>query len=87
MTVSFYGGIKEKFTADEKSLEMNGVGSVRSLIDSLGEKYGDKFKDFLLGSGTCFFLVNGSGIMTTGGLATKLSPGDKVDVLPFVDGG
>ena len=86
MTVSFYGNVQEH-TSDNKSIEVEGPQSVRTLIEVLGERFGDQFKDFLLGDDTCFFLVNGNGIVTTGGLDTPLSAGDKVEVLPFVDGG
>ena len=86
VNVLFHGGVKE-YTSDEKSFEAGGTQSVRMLIELLGEHFGADFKDFLLGDDTCFFLVNGNGIMTTGGLSTLLSPGDTVEVLPFVEGG
>jgi len=86
MTVVFYGNVQE-YTFEQKSLEAEGVACVRTLIDLLGERFGAPFKEFLLGDGTCFFLVNGNGIMTTGGLATPLHADDTVEVLPFVDGG
>ena len=87
MTVSFHGEMTRKFTAGDKKADMEGQKTVRALVDELGEKYGERFKEFLLGTGTCFFLVNGSGIMTTGGLDTKLSENDRVEILPFVEGG
>jgi len=92
MTVVFYGNIQER-TFGEKSTEINpakGLGgkiSLRKLIDLLGERYGVDFRTFLLGDDTCFFLVNGGGVMTTGGLDTPLRKGDTVEVLPFVDAG
>lgn len=87
MTVFFHGAIREKYTEGEKSYEASGAGSVRALIEILGERFGERFHDFLLGGSNCFFLVNGTGIMTTGGLDTKLGAEDEVEVLPFVDGG
>lgn len=86
MTVLFYGSVQEH-TNGEKSLEVEGAQSVRALIDLLGERFNGHFKDFLLGDRTCFFLVNGNGIMTTGGLGTQLQPDDTIEVLPFVEGG
>lgn len=86
MTVSFHGNVKEH-TQGAKSIEVADTQSVRTLIDLLGERFGGPFREFLLGDETCFFLVNGSGIMATGGLNTPLHAGDTVEVLPFVDGG
>ena len=86
MTVSFYGNVQE-FTFGEKSLEIEGARSVRTLIDVLGEYFNKSFKEFLLGDDTCFFLVNGNGIIAAGGLDMPLHADDVVEVLPFVDGG
>ena len=61
--------------------------SVRDLIGKLGDHFGERFKEFLFGNETCFFLINGKGIMMTGGLDTKLHPGDKIEVVPFAQGG
>jgi molybdopterin converting factor small subunit len=86
MTVLFYGSVQE-YTLGEKSLEVGGVQCVSALIDLLGERFGEDFKEFLLGDHTCFFLVNGNGIMTTGGLGTQLQSEDTVEVLPLVEAG
>jgi len=86
MKVFFNGNVTEH-TSGEKIFETAKEDNIRSLIDRLSERFGGGFKDFLLGDGTCFFLVNGSGIMMTGGLRTPLKPGDTVEVMPFVDGG
>ena len=86
MTVVFYGGVRE-YTSGEKSFEAEETQCVRTLIDLLAERFGEQFKEFLLGDETCVFLVNGNGVVTTGGLDTLLSPADKVEILPFVDGG
>ena len=86
MTVLFHGSVKDH-TSDVKSLEIENIQSVCALIDFLGGQFGGEFKEFLLGDKTCFFLVNGGGIMRTGGLDTPLGSGDTVEVLPFVDGG
>jgi len=60
---------------------------VRDLINILSGHFGEDFQDFLLGKETCFFLINGKGIMMSGGLDTKLNPGDKIEVLPFAQAG
>jgi len=86
MTVLFHGNVRE-YTSDAESLEVGGARSVRELIALLGERYGAEFGAFLLGDDTCMYLVNGSGILTTGGLDTPLTSGDTVEILPFVDGG
>ena len=86
MKVLFYSNARE-YTSGEKSFEAETTSSVKTLIDLLGKQYGEKFKTFLLGNNTCFILVNGKGIMTTGGLETPLHPDDKIEVLPLVGGG
>ena len=90
MKIIFYGSILE-YTNNEKSYEPsdNGgnIATVRELIENLCLRYGEQFKEFLLGEETCFFLVNGTGLMMTGGMNTKLQCGDKIEVLPFADAG
>jgi len=86
MKVLFYGSILD-YTFGENSLEVRDAQCMRTLIDLLGERFGAHFKEFLLADDTCLFLVNGNGIMTTGGLNTPLCSDDTVEVLPFVEGG
>ena len=90
MKVLFYGSVREHTNGD-KSYEFPDTSEsclcIRDLIGKLGGYYGAAFRDFLLGSETCFLLVNGKGIMMTGGLDTKLLPGDKIELLPFVQAG
>ncbi|MCL2443331.1 MAG: MoaD/ThiS family protein [Treponema sp.] len=86
MDVLFYGNVIN-YTDGEKLCEVKDCTSVRELIDELGNCYGDGFRQFLLGEDTCFFLVNGKGLMMTGGLNTRLQSGDKIEVLPFADAG
>ena len=86
MTVLFHANIQE-YTSGEPSYESEGSRNVRGLIDELGERYGIDFRDFLIGDQTCFILVNGNGLMLTGGYDTPLSSGDTVEILPFVTGG
>jgi molybdopterin converting factor small subunit len=86
MKVLFYGSVLG-YTDGRKSYEDNDCSSVRELVKKLGEHFGEHFKNFLLGEETCFFLINGTGLMMTGGLDTKLQTGDKVEVLPFTEAG
>ena len=86
MKVLFYGNVLE-YTDGEKAVEFDGCSKVRDLAGKLGDHYGERFKEFLLGEETCFFLVNGKGLMMTGGLDTPLNPGDKIEVLSFVEAG
>jgi molybdopterin converting factor small subunit len=86
MNIYFYGNVIE-YTNSEKSYVIENCLSIRELIDNLGSHYGERFKEFLLGEETCFFLVNGKGIMMTGGLNTKIQSGDKIEVLPFAEAG
>jgi len=86
MTVIFHGSVQEH-TSGVELFQVDNAANVRALIFLLGERFGEEFKDYLLGDDTCFFLVNGTGIMTTGGLQTPLHEGDTVEVLPLVGGG
>ena len=86
ITVSFYGSV-QVYTGGEGSFSAEGCPDIRSLVDELGSHYGERFKASLLSGENCFFLVNGKGIMSTGGLGTTLNPGDKIEVLPFIDAG
>ena len=86
MTVTFYGLIT-RYTGGEKSYTPEVHSTVRGLLDELGGYYGDDFIAFVLGNETCIILINGKGIMLTGGLDSALQAGDKIDILPFVDAG
>ena len=86
MIVLFYGSVLE-FTGGKKSYEPKNSPNVHMLIDELGCHFGMNFKDFLTSGENCFFLVNSRSIATTGGLATKLHPGDKIEVLPLIEAG
>ena len=83
MKVIFYGNVRE-YTKNEKTFEAN-CPTVRDLVSELGSYYGEQFKGFLLSE--CLFLVNGKGLMTTGGLDTSLNLYDKIEVLPFIGAG
>jgi len=86
MKVLFYGNVLE-YTYGEKSYESADCSNVDELIGRLSGYYGEPFKEFLLGDETCFFLVNGKGLLMTGGFQTKLNPDDKIEVLPFAEAG
>jgi molybdopterin converting factor small subunit len=90
MKVFFYGDVLE-YTNGDKSFDLagdkNGDFNLQALIDILSSHYGKRFHDFIHGGETCFFLVNGRGIMMTGGLSTKLGPEDRVEILPFAKAG
>ena len=86
MKVLFYGNLLE-YTNSEKVYEVYDCSSVRELICKLGAHFGEKLKVFLQGDDNCLFLVNGKGLMMTGGIDTKLVQGDKIEVLPFADAG
>jgi molybdopterin converting factor small subunit len=75
-----------EYTNGDKSYKSASCTSLRSLAQELGSRYGEKFIELLLG-GCYFFLVNGKGVMSTGGLDTPLKPGDRVEALPVVEAG
>jgi len=84
--VLFYGNLLE-YTNGEKVYEADNCSNVKELVCKLGEHFGERLKDFLQGDDNCLFLVNGKGLMMTGGLDTKLVHDDKIEVLPFADAG
>ena len=86
MTVLFYGYVVDR-AGGVRSVEMPDCASLRVLIDALGSQFGADFRAFLLGDETCLFLVNGRGIMATGGLDTAFAAGDQVEILPFIVAG
>ncbi|MCL2563776.1 MAG: MoaD/ThiS family protein [Oscillospiraceae bacterium] len=86
MTVLFYGNVIDQ-AGGAQSVQVQDAASVRALIDALGNRFGQDFKAFLLGDETCLLLVNGKGIMATGGLDTQLEDGDKIEIVPFVVAG
>jgi len=88
MTVTFYGRITEHTNGDKTFTPAPGVcTTMHELLDLLGRQYGESFESFLNGNETCLILINGSGTAFSGGLDSPLKPGDKVEVLPFVDAG
>ena len=86
MTVRFYGCVIDQAKGETVFLPRNSE-TIGRLVTELGGQFGTGFQDFLLDGERCFFLVNGKGIMTTGGLDTRLVPGDTIEILPFVEAG
>ena len=86
MTVKFYGGALER-TGGEKTFEPKESLSLHELIDELGNHFGEHLKEYLTDGKNCFFIINGKGIMTTGGLKSELRPGDRIEVLPSIEAG
>jgi len=76
-----------EYTGGVRSYESSDSPDIRSLIDELGCHFGDKLREFLLGCENCFMLLNEKGIMATGSLDARLQPGDKIEVLPFIEAG
>ena len=86
MTVSFFGSVLSH-TGGKKSIDVEECQNVLDLVSRLTCHFGDAFGEFVLSSENCFFLINGKGLMMTGGLETKLNPGDRIELLPFTQAG
>jgi len=88
MTVNFYGRIKE-YTNNENVYvpDIKTHSTLRTVLEELSDNYGDLFNNFICSAENCLFLVNGKGTAHTGGLDTPVNPGDKVEILPFVEAG
>jgi molybdopterin converting factor small subunit len=86
MIVTFYGGIT-RYTNGDKSYTPKVHNTLRGLLEELGDYYGEMFVTFVTGNEACIILINGKGIMLSGGLDSMINPGDKIELLPFVDAG
>jgi len=86
MTVSFYG-IISKYTNGDKSYTPKAHSTLRGLFEELGDYYGEQFVSFINSNEACIVLINGKGIMLSGGPDSSLGPGDMIEILPFVDAG
>jgi molybdopterin converting factor small subunit len=86
MTVTFYGCVT-RYTNDDKSYTPKAHATLRGLLEELGKYYGEQLVSFIIGIETCIILINGKGIMYSGGLDSALNAGDKIEILPFVDAG
>ena len=87
MTVAFHGIVTQHTNSDKTFTPTMTCSTLRVLLDELSSYYGESFGTFVYGNETCLFLVNGRGIALSGGLDSPLVPGDKVDILPFVEAG
>lgn len=87
MKIIFYGAVGEYTDCESIEMEIEQIKTLNDLINKLEERYGAKFKGYLLGDDTCFFLINGKSIMRTGGLNTSLNHDDKIEILPVVEAG
>jgi len=86
LTVTFYGGVT-RYTNGDKSYTPKTHAALRGLLEEMGDYYGEQFISFVNGSETCIILINGKGVMLSGGLDSALDSGDKIEILPFVDAG
>ena len=86
MFVAFYGGIT-RFTNGDNTYTPKAHATLRGLLEELAELYGEQFISFVYGNETCIILINGKGIMLSGGLDSVLDLDDKIEFLPFVDAG
>lgn len=86
--VKFFANFREATGVDQVEVTAADVSSLlEELVKLFGERLaaelfsGEKLKD------TVHILVNGVGIMPTGGLKTRLAEGDVVAIFPPVSGG
>jgi molybdopterin converting factor small subunit len=86
LTVTFYGGVT-RYTNGDKNYTPKAHAALRGLLEELGDYYGEQFDSFVNGSETCIILINGKGVILSGGLDSSLDSGDKIEILPFVDAG
>jgi molybdopterin converting factor small subunit len=86
MTVTFYGLIT-RYTNGDSSYTPSTHATLRGLLKELGKVYGKQFVSFITGNESCIILINGKGIMLSGGLNSAISIGDRIEILPFVDAG
>ena len=87
MTVVFYGRVTKQTDGDKTYTPKTHCATLQELLGELSSHYGESFETFIHGNETCLILINGRGITQSGGLESPLNPGDKIDILPFVDAG
>ncbi len=65
--------------------------TLKELIDSLSQRYGERFREMLIQNGELNkfinVFVNGKDVRHLGGLSVKLKKGDEVSFVPAVAGG
>ena len=87
MTVTFYGRITEYTNGEKTFMPSASHSTLSALLGELSGHYGEAFESFIHGNEACLILVNGNGVMMSGGLDSPLKPDDRIDILPFVDAG
>jgi len=86
VTVTFYGNIT-RYTNGDKTFIAKNHSTLRDLLNELSDNYGENLTAFIDSRDSCLILINGKGIMLSGGLDSPLDQNDKIDILPFVDAG
>ncbi|MDW8045120.1 MAG: MoaD family protein [Nitrososphaerota archaeon] len=80
-----------QYTSGERVLEIDAT-TLNDVINTLIEKYGDRFKKRILESDGRLnrfinIYINGKNSRLLGGLTITLKDGDRIDILPAVAGG
>ena len=88
MHVNFLGAIREITGTRRQAV---GASSVRDLLSLLLGEYGPRWEEQVfdgkvLAAGVVV-MVNGTNVDSLRGLATPLSPGDRIDLLSMFEGG
>lgn len=78
--------VRKEVGAKEVSLEVPEGSTVRDLLEKIAQKYGKKIIESSLRAGA-LILLNGQNIELLGGLDARLSSGDRIAVIPPLDGG
>ena len=88
MTVSFLGAIREITGTSRQSIL---APTVRELMEILLRTYGTTWSKHVFDgkglSAGVVVMVNGQSIHQSEGIATPLSPDDRIDIIPMFEGG
>ena len=95
MSVRFFTSLREVVGKKEETLRFPAGEkvTVNTVLDRLCKEYGRSFKEYVYEretgevKGFLQFLVNGRSVSSSGGLASELSDGDLLAILPPVSGG
>jgi len=91
--VQYFAIIRELANRREDVLDVREGSTVLDVLNLLGEKYGEKFRDYVFDPKTgtprayLQFLVNGDSISNSGGLSTVLTDNSSLVIIPPVGGG
>ena len=74
------------------TLSLADQASIKDVVDSLSEKFGDKFRNHVFSepgvvNNNIIVLINNNDIRNFEGIDTKLKANDRVSFLPFLTGG